>query len=134
MPKKIYDVICECPVCCGNVLVTVLSCEGCGTEVRGRFRENEFARLGGDDLTLLRAFVTARGNLKEVEEALSISYPTVRGRLEKLAVKLGLKPGQKDDQTLREEIDEKRSEILARLEKGEIKLDEAEALLGDLNE
>ena len=42
---------------------------------------NEFALLPKEHLDFLRLFVKTRGNLKEVERILGVSYPTVRARL-----------------------------------------------------
>ena len=45
---------------------------------------NEFALLPKEHLDFLRLFVKTRGNLKEVERILGVSYPTVRARLDAL--------------------------------------------------
>ena len=50
---------------------------------------NEFALLPKEHLDFLRLFVKTRGNLKEVERILGVSYPTVRARLDALLKALG---------------------------------------------
>ena len=114
------------------MIVTRLCCESCKSELTGKFRLNEFASLGGDDLALLRVFISARGSIKDVEAALGISYPTVRGRLERLIEKLGLGQGKREAMALSEEIGERRKEVLDQLAAGEITMEEAETLLGEL--
>lgn len=132
MAKKISEYGGKCPVCGGALVVSRFSCDGCGSEVSGRFRQNEFAALSGDDLEFLRAFVRARGSIKDVEEALGVSYPTVRGRLERLVEKLGLAAGKQAEKALAAELSERRADILDRLDRGEITPAEAEKLLADL--
>jgi len=75
----------------------------------------------------------AATNIKEVEAALGISYPTVRGRLERLAESLGLTHA-KGGADATGELAERRKEVLDRLAKGEIAMDEAEKLLAELQE
>src|SRR5687767_2349946 len=86
--------ISQCPVCGGQLHVTHLKCGECATELSGEFVANEFARLAADKLEFLRTFLACRGNLKEVEAALGISYPTVRARLDQLLAALRLGAGE----------------------------------------
>ena len=79
-----YDVISTCPVCASELAVTRLRCANCGTTLEGDFSVGRFGRLNRDQLTLLESFLRSRGNLREMERELGISYPTVRGRVEAL--------------------------------------------------
>ena len=45
-------------------------------------------------MSLLESFLRSRGNLKEMERELGISYPTVRGRVDALVRSLGLSDGE----------------------------------------
>lgn len=132
MAKRTFESPSSCPVCGGGLVIAEMCCDSCGTEIRGRFLQTEFARLGMDDLRFLRAFIAARGSIKDVEVLLGISYPTVRARLEKLIETLGLSPSRRAEEELKTELDERRSEVLARLKQGELTVDEAERLLGEL--
>ncbi|MGH9276541.1 MAG: DUF2089 domain-containing protein [Acidimicrobiales bacterium] len=78
-----------CPVCGDELAVTRLACR-CGTELSGSFAACEFCALGAADLALLRVFLASRGNLKEVERHLGVSYPTARARVDSLLGRLGL--------------------------------------------
>ncbi len=78
-----------CPVCDEPLAVTRLSC-GCGTELTGSFAACEFCALSAADLDLLRVFLASRGNLKEVERHLGVSYPTARARVDALLGRLGI--------------------------------------------
>ena len=87
------DVISTCPVCEGELAITRLHCRSCGTALEGEFGVGRFGRLSREQLTLLESFLRARGNLKDLERELGISYPTVRGRIEALLRALGLADG-----------------------------------------
>lgn len=60
--------------------------------------------------------MVSRGNIKEVEKKLGISYPTVRGKLDGIIEKLGF--SRKDE--AREKAVDKRKKILEELERGKI--------------
>lgn len=107
----------ECPVTGGPLLVTRLECEESGVTIEGRFTPNEFAMLPEENLEFLRIFVKVRGNLKEVERVLGLSYPTIRLRFEKLLLAL--------DYEVEPDSAEERNEILAQLERGELDPGEA---------
>ena len=79
-----------CPVCGHGLALTRLGCTGCGTELGGVFRSCEFCALDGAELETLRVFLASRGNLREVERHLGVSYPTARLRFTQILVKLGL--------------------------------------------
>jgi len=121
---KSNKLISDCPVCSGQLRVTHLRCSDCGTELSGEFVANEFARLPADKLEFLRTFLACRGNLKEVEAALNISYPTVRGRLDQLLGALELHVEESEDDR---EAD--RASVLEALERGELSVAEAERRL-----
>jgi hypothetical protein len=87
-----HDVISTCPVCAGELAVTRLHCGTCGTTLEGDFSVGRFGRLNRDQLLLLESFLRSRGNLREMERELGISYPTVRGRVEALVRALGFGP------------------------------------------
>jgi hypothetical protein len=90
-----HDAIATCPICSGELAVTRLHCRSCGTTLEGDFNVGRFARLSRDQFALLESFLRSRGNLKEMERELGISYPTVRARVDSLLRALGL--GEGDD-------------------------------------
>jgi len=85
-----HDVISTCPVCAGQLSVTRLFCRECGTALEGEFSVGRFARITREQTALLESFLRSRGNLREMERELGISYPTVRARVEALVQALGL--------------------------------------------
>jgi hypothetical protein len=84
-----HDVISTCPVCSSELAVTRLHCRSCGTSLEGEFTVGRFGRLSREQLALLESFLRSRGNLREMERELGISYPTVRSRVEALVRSLG---------------------------------------------
>jgi hypothetical protein len=78
------DVISTCPVCEGELTISRLHCRSCGTALEGEFGVGRFGRLSKEQMSLLESFLRSRGNLKEMERELGISYPTVRGRVDAL--------------------------------------------------
>src|SRR2546423_11449736 len=72
----------RCPVCAGNLHVTEVSCQHCGTNVRSEFEPCRFCRLSAEQLHFVELFLRSRGNLTSVGDDLDISYPTVTRRLE----------------------------------------------------
>ena len=85
-----HDAIATCPICGGELAVTRLHCRSCATTLEGDFNVGRFARLSREQFALLESFLRSKGNLKEMERELGLSYPTVRARVEALLRALGL--------------------------------------------
>ena len=133
-----HDVIATCPVCSGELAVTRLHCRSCGTTLEGEFSVGRFGRLTKEQLTLLESFLRSRGNLRDMERELGISYPTVRSRVEALIRALGFGPrdgeeAEADEPTSGEaaatDAASSRQEILERLARREIGAEEAAAAI-----
>ena len=100
-----------------------------------------FGRLTREQLTLLESFLRSRGNLRDMERELGISYPTVRGRVEALVRALGFGPREGSDEAADDaasaaaasaDTTAARQEILERLGRHEISADEAAAAIRSL--
>jgi hypothetical protein len=133
-----HDVISTCPVCSSDLSVTRLHCTSCGTTLEGEFSVGRFGRLGRDQLALLESFLRSRGNLREMERELGISYPTVRARVDALVRALGLADARGEAEAGTDEPTERRTDttadlaaarqaILERLARREIAADDAAA-------
>ena len=143
-----HDVISTCPVCENELTVTRLHCGECGTTLEGSFSVGRFGRLSRDQLALLESFLRSRGNLRDMERELGISYPTVRGRVEALVRALGFGPESTDDagssaaadaaaaaaqaQAAAEDVSAARRDVLARLSRHEISAEAAAEALRSL--
>lgn len=89
----------HCPVCGDEMELTRLGCPSCGTELSGSFEACEYCSLPGDDRELLRVFLSSRGNMKELERHLGVSYPTARARFDALLGRLGMGPAPEEPVT-----------------------------------
>src|SRR4051812_33822836 len=78
----------DCPVCGRQLELTRLSCPDCRTELSGSFAACEFCSLADDDRALLRVFLASRGNMKDLERHLGVSYPTARARFDAVLSRL----------------------------------------------
>jgi hypothetical protein len=97
-----HDVISTCPVCSNELTVTRLQCRSCGTALEGDFAVGRFGRLNREQTVLLESFLRSRGNLRDMERELGISYPTVRSRVEALVRALGFGPRSEADDSAAE--------------------------------
>ena len=105
----------ECPACSGRMRVVRLECTDCGTAVEGRFEAGQLGTLPLKQQDFVLTFLRCRGNIKEVERELGISYPTVRGRLDEVLRTLGLPAEPRADV----------GATLEQVERGELSVDEA---------
>ncbi len=117
----------KCPSCSSPLVVTQLSCTRCETNVVGLYEINPFLRLSNESLRFLDVFIRNRGNVKEMERTTGESYWVIRRRLDEVITELGyeVEPGG-------DELSARRQEILNRLSKGEIDVQEATHLLTQL--
>ena len=119
----------RCPVCDHEMRISKLTCTHCPTKIEGDFSSCKFCRLPAEQLIFMEAFIKCRGNIKEVEKELGISYPTVRSRLDSVIEILGYTV-EKDKEKEKEKVDPqeeslRRQGILEALERGDISPQEA---------
>ena len=118
--RKIIE---TCPTCNGRSLtISEVTCDACGAQVRSRYRPCPFCALNDEEQTFLLLFVRSRGNLKEVEKTLGVSYPTVRSKLDEIIDRLTppaapASPGSS------------RKTVLDQVQSGRLSVEEALALL-----
>ena len=116
----------DCPVCGAQLAIIRLGCTSCGSELAGVFRSCEFCALNDKEIDMLRVFLSSRGNLREVEKHLGVSYPTARLRFAQLLEKLGLGEAAEPDTAL------SREQILSEVASGALSPAEAQELITGL--
>jgi hypothetical protein len=138
MVKKLSS---RCPFCSGDLAITSLHCEGCGTAIESKLVIPKYFRLGTDLQGFVLVFLRCRGNIREVEKELGISYPTVCKRLDLVNELLANSPS--DHQAAPEvggqiaedgTVNARRQQILEDLEAGKFGAGEAAQLLRALND
>ncbi|MFY9812676.1 MAG: DUF2089 domain-containing protein [Dehalococcoidales bacterium] len=79
--QKLFN---QCPACGSPLVITECKCPACQLQMRGEFQPGQLSNLSDETLTFIKVFLTARGNLTEVERVLGISYPTIRNKLDEI--------------------------------------------------
>jgi hypothetical protein len=114
----------RCPICKSELKISELTCTKCQTVLKGDFEGCDFCKLSEEDLNFIKVFLKSHGSIKAVEKELGISYPTVKNRLNQIISSLGIETKGSLDKV-------ERLEILDRLEKGELTLQQVLSLLGE---
>lgn len=92
-----------------------------GIALEGHFELPPLAQLSMQDQIFVTAFIRSHGSIKEMEEMFGISYPTVKGRLNRIAGQL---------EFVEVNPPASRNEVLEQLDKGDISVDDALKKLG----
>ena len=123
MWQLVYKVINKCPVCSSRLVVTKLKCSKCSTVIENEFEMSKFEYLSQEQLKFIEVFLKNRGNIKDVEKELGISYPTVRAKLDEVISSLGynINPAPAVD----------KKKVIDMLDKGEITPDQAIKMLNE---
>ncbi len=107
----------QCPVCNSNLEIVEYHCPECDTSIKGKFGIGDLSLLSPAQQEFAKTFLCCSGNIKEVEKALNISYPTVKNKLAEITSALCVND--------RKENNVKSQEILDEIEKGNITVEEA---------
>jgi hypothetical protein len=94
-----------------------------GIAIEGSFELPVLAQLPLEDQVFIAAFVRSHGSIKEMERLFGVSYPTIKGRLNRLSELLGA--ALEVEAPAVEDPAPQRREILDRLERGDITAQQA---------
>jgi hypothetical protein len=127
-----------CPVCSSSLITLRLGCPSCGTELSGHFDSCRYCRLDSGDAQILEVFLRSRGNVRDVQAFLGVSYPTARARLGEMLERLGFgdepaatpAPPAAAPSSPASRQSDRMAAVLADLAAGRMDVDEAERLLG----
>jgi hypothetical protein len=84
--------------------------------IEGSSELPQLARISVDDQIFITAFVRSHGSIKEMERIFGVSYPTIKSRLTRIANSL---------EFVETNPTPSKSEILERLQRGEISAEDA---------
>lgn len=84
--------------------------------IEGSFELPQLARLTMEDQIFVTAFVRSHGSIKEMEQIFGVSYPTIKGRLTRIANTL---------EFVETNPAPSRNDVLERLKRGEITAQDA---------
>lgn len=117
----------NCPVCETSLRIARLECDACKTAIEGDFDRGRLGRLSREQLAFVEVFLECRGKIKDVEQRLGLSYPTVVSRLDQVVDAMGGPPAT-DGDTRSRRIDT----VLESLARGELTPSEAAERLKSL--
>ena len=86
-----------CPVCGELLQISRMTCPSCRAEFPVEENVLEYDRLCPEQALFLRTFLACRGNLKELQSKLGISYPTAKKRLDELLFALNIVEDKQND-------------------------------------
>ncbi|MDX9857891.1 MAG: DUF2089 domain-containing protein [candidate division Zixibacteria bacterium] len=109
-----------------SITIRRVAIDGEDIAIDGEFELPPLARLKAEDQVFVAVFVKSHGSIKQMEKQFGISYPTVKSRLNRIAEQL--------DFVDVETVAEPQNEILDRLDRGEISVEEALNALGKRGE
>jgi hypothetical protein len=117
-------IISRCPSCSSvNLHVSKIECTECHTTFEGKFEISALLKLSEEELQFVLDFVKCSGSLKEMAVKQSVSYPTLRNRLNGLIETL---------ENLEIQYDGYKAEILQLVEEGKLSAKEAAKMLNKL--
>jgi hypothetical protein len=108
--------------------ITHLHCPACATVVIGRYHSCRFCKLSPERMSFLETFIRNRGNVKEMERELGISYWTIRRSVDELIAELGFEPQPE----AADDLPQRQRQILEQLDLGQISAQDAAERLSQL--
>ncbi len=120
----VRPLILKCPSCNGDLAVNKLRWHSCDIAIEGDFSIPALLRLSRAQLDFVEVFLKNRGNIREVERELGVSYPTVRARLDEVLDAIGFNLAPKADDGRLEDSATRRA-VLEQLSAGKISPEEA---------
>ena len=131
----------QCPACGSQLIITECKCPVCQLQMRGEFQSGQLSSLSDEALTFIKVFLSARGNLTEVERVLGISYPTIRNKLDEInnilnrnneTIIIPEKPTGSTAEKKAASVEDVRKDILQQVSDGRLSPAEAAQKLKDL--
>src|SRR5438309_732504 len=109
-------ILIACPSCGGQLGISRMVCSDCRISIEGEFSIPGIFRLNRSQIDFVEVFLKNRGNIREVERELGVSYPTVRARVDDVVKAMGYQGRDADSRDQSGET--RRREILEQLGEG----------------
>ncbi|MGC4128478.1 MAG: DUF2089 family protein [Bergeyella sp.] len=77
-----------CPSCEKTLSVSRMKCSHCQTEVNGDYELPVYLQLSRDEQDFILNFFLSSGSIKEMASQASLSYPTMRNKMDDLIEKI----------------------------------------------
>lgn len=102
---------CQCNQCDNDYTLTHFECSQCSAKITGNYQLPRLARLPKTQRDFVELFMLTGGNIRKMEKALGVSYPTIKNQLDKITSTLRNQiindsSGDKSNQPLFEYLDE----------------------------
>jgi hypothetical protein len=123
MTKRLLPLITKDPATGADLIVTRLESPDSGIVIEGQFDLGWIGRLTREQLDFVGLLLRYRTNLQKLADELGIAYNTARSRLDDVVTAIGEPSGPAPKAAARP--DPERAEIIDRLSKGELSVDEA---------
>lgn len=95
------QIIRKCPACGGNMYVSVLKCEDCDIEIKGKFAipssQEEAPISEHSEWEFIKLFLKCEGNLTRTAQVLGMSYYDAKQKLKRLNYAIG---NQKEEEVM----------------------------------
>ncbi len=105
----------NCAHCKAVLTLEKARCGGCGQVLEGQWELPALARLELEEQVFVVAFLRNHGSIRRMEEVFSVSYPTIKNRLNRIVERLDAQFKAPTPNQL----------VLERLARGEITVDQA---------
>lgn len=101
-----------------DIVIERVGIKNSDIHIDGSFELPPMAQLSMEDQVFAATFIKTHGSIKEMEKLFGVSYPTVKNRLNRIAAQL-------DFVNVDVRISKPGHEILEKLDRGEISVDQA---------
>ncbi|HIW56309.1 MAG TPA: DUF2089 domain-containing protein [Firmicutes bacterium] len=83
------NILKKCPSCGSDLIISELSCQGCGIKISGNFAISGFSGLDADEWEFIKQFLLVEGNISKMQSDYNRSNGEVKSLLNTISIKLG---------------------------------------------
>ena len=83
------NILKKCPACGNDLIISELSCQGCGIKISGNFAISDFVDLESNEWEFVKQFLLVEGNISKMQNEYNKSNGEVKSLLNTINLKLG---------------------------------------------